>query len=105
MKTLSSKNFDAEIAASAVPLLVKCGAPWCAECAALDALLASLLPRWKERLAVAKIDVSVEETLRVRLRVIALPALFLYKNGAVVWKGVGVVSRRELIAVLEKECG
>jgi thioredoxin 1 len=96
---LTDATFDVALCGG-LPILVKFSAPWCVECRILDEALAVVLPCYAGRLRCCEVDVAVNPMLRARYAIMALPALYLFKNGEVVWKAVGVLPQHEIVAAL-----
>jgi thioredoxin 1 len=97
---ITGANFQFEVLDSDIPVLVKFYTAWCTQCRALDSMLNQILPEYEGRVKFAIVDVDAEEALREKYGIISVPALHLYKRGALLEKKAGMVSRKDLLDLL-----
>jgi thioredoxin 1 len=97
---LNGANFETEVLQSAIPVLVKFSAPWCSQCLMLTAVLKQVLPEFEGRVKLTEVDVDKESELREKNGIISIPALFLYKNGAIIGKVIGIFSKNQIVKLL-----
>lgn len=100
--TLNSSNFTAEVLQSDVPVLVDFWAPWCGPCRMMAPALDALTADFAGRAKVAKLDTDENEALAAQYGVQALPTLLVFKDGEVVSRSVGAVSKGVLAGKLEE---
>ena len=98
--TLTSANFDAEIADGVV--LVDFWAPWCGPCQMMGPVVAELAEDFDGRAKVAKINIDDEQSLAQKFGVMSIPTFKIFKNGSEVATVVGGVPKENLAAELEK---
>jgi thioredoxin 1 len=79
---VTEANYEAEVAASELPVLLDFWAPWCAPCLALMPAVVSTASLFTGRVKVAKINVDEAPTMRERFGIRGIPHLVLMKNGA-----------------------
>jgi thioredoxin 1 len=64
---------------------------------ALDALQTEV----GDQVRIVKIDVDKNLDLAVRMKVLGVPTLMLYKNGELLWKDAGVQTKEQLLNVIK----
>lgn len=85
---LNEDNFEAEVIASNVPVLVDFWATWCGSCGAQSPILDSLAQK-ATHFKVGKVDVTTDRKLAETYQVTRIPTLILFQKGKVVETLVG----------------
>lgn len=94
-KVFTSSNFDQEVLASNVPVLVDFWAPWCGPCRMLGPVIEQLAQE-AQGFKVGKVNVDDEPALAGRYGVMSIPTVIVFKNGQVAAQTVGVRPKAEL---------
>ncbi len=81
MFELNRENYEHEVNASEIPVLVDIWGPRCMPCLALNPLVEELGNGYSGRLRVGKLDASVNRMLCAQMRVMSVPTFLFYKNG------------------------
>lgn len=102
IKNASDASFDADVVQSSKPVLVDFWAPWCGPCKTLTPVLADLAPEYAEKLQIVKANVDENDAVPTKLGVRGIPALFLYKDGAVIAQKAGALPKSALKAWLDQ---
>ena len=97
-KVITTQNFDEEVLKSQKPFLLDFWATWCGPCMRQGPIVEELA---EEGYAVGKVDVDQNMELAQQFRVVSIPTLILFKNGAEVQRFVGLTSKEDLKNALE----
>lgn len=100
--TLTEANFQTEVLSASKPVLVDFWAAWCGPCKALAPIIDEIAGAYSDRIVVGKVDVDAAPTLAQRYGIQAIPTVMLFKSGRAVDQSLGVVSKRDLQAKLDK---
>ena len=98
-------NFESEVLASDVPVLVDFWAEWCPPCRIVAPTVEELAEDFAGKAKVAKCDVDNFRDVAGRYNITGIPTLIIFKAGEVVHKSVGVTSKEELARALEAAIG
>ena len=90
-KEITTANFETEVLKSEKPVLIDFWATWCGPCMRQGPVVEELA---EEGYAVGKVDVDQNMALAQQFRVVSIPTLILFKDGAEVKRFVGLTIRR-----------
>ncbi len=99
---VNQDSFDQQVLKAPGLVLAEFGAEWCAPCRRLKPLLGQLADERSEVARVVTIDTDHCGELRDRYKISAIPTVIVFRDGEVVRKLIGVVSRDELEQALEQ---
>src|SRR6201999_1458499 len=94
--TLTHDNFDREVLASDVPVVVDYWAPWCGPCRMLGPVIEQLAAERPGTVKVGKVNVDDEPALAERAGVRGIPYVVLYRDGKVAAQAVGAQTKPAL---------
>ena len=97
---LTDATFDETVAKSAV-LLVDFWAPWCGPCKMIAPVIEEIAGELAGTVTVAKVNVDEAPGVAGAQRITAIPTLFIYKNGVLIERSTGMVSKAALLENLK----
>ena len=100
--TLTKNNFEDEVLASEIPVLVDFWAEWCGPCRMIAPTIEEIANEYEGKVKVGKINVDKESDLAIRYHIDAIPALLIFKSGAVIDTRKGLRPKSELCALLDQ---
>jgi thioredoxin 1 len=93
---VTDATFAAEVTNSDIPVVVDFWAEWCGPCKQIGPALEELSVELAGKVKIAKINVDENPNSPAQLGVRGIPALFLFKDGAVVSNKVGAAPKAAL---------
>ena len=84
-------------------VLVDIWAIWCQPCVAISPLVDEISSDYQGRLSVGKLDADSNRETITELGVRNIPTILLYKNGEIVDKSTGVVTKQKLVEMIDKQ--
>ena len=98
-QVVTNTNFQ-DLLAGDKPLMVDFWATWCGPCRILSPTVDEIAEEYADRITVAKCNVDDAEDIAMQFRIMSIPTLIFLKNGEVVDKRVGVVSKDEIVSII-----
>jgi thioredoxin 1 len=100
--TLTQENFEAEVLKATKPVLVDFWAEWCGPCKMIGPVLDELAAEYDGRIKIGKVNIDEFQALAAEYSVRAIPTLLLFDKGQVTEQMVGLRSKRDLKASLDR---
>ena len=100
--TLTEDNFSEEVLNASPPVMVDFWADWCGPCKMIGPIIDELANDYDRRAKFGKVNVDEQSALATQYGIRAIPTLLIFKNGEVVDQVVGLRTKRDLKANLDK---
>jgi thioredoxin 1 len=97
---ITNENYEA-LAAEAKPLVIDFWAEWCGPCRTIAPIVEELAEEYADRVNIGKCDVDSSDDVVALYRVRNIPTLVFIKDGQVVDKHVGAISKNDLQAKID----
>ncbi len=101
MATVINDSNYKELLASGKPVVVDCWAPWCGPCRSIAPIVEELATVYEDRVIVGKYNVDEDTDLGSEYGIRSIPTLLFFKDGEMVDKHVGTITRDALTAKIE----
>ena len=96
-KHFTQENFEQEVLKSSTPVFVDFWAEWCGPCKTLGPIVDELSNEVDPtKLIIGKVNVDESQHLAMEYRVLSIPTMVVFKNGEIVDKFVGSMSKEAL---------
>ena len=105
LTTYTDGNLDKEVLGSDTPVLVDFWAEWCVPCKTLVPAIEAIAEQFGARLKVGKLNVEENAGVPYRYNITTLPTLMIFKRGQVSEQRVGLLSKENLIKLVEPHLG
>lgn len=89
---ITNENF-ASLKNGNLPLVVDFWATWCGPCRMVGPIISELAEKYDGKIVVGKCDVEENDELAAEFNIRNIPTILFFKNGEVVDKLVGAVSK------------
>ena len=98
---VNNANFKQEALESGLPCLVDFWAEWCGPCHMIAPTIEEIAKDYKGKLKVCKLNVDQAPKTASEYGIMSIPTLAIFKDGKLVDKIIGVVSKEELISKIK----
>ena len=102
MESINEANFDEKVVQSSSPALVDFWAEWCGPCKMLTPVLEELSKENESKINIYKVNVDENQQLAVKFGIRSIPTLLLFKGGEIQEQIVGLKSKSDLQASIDR---
>ena len=102
IKHVSDATFEADVLKAPGAVLVDYWAEWCGPCKMLGPVLDELATEYAGKAKVAKVNIDDYQDLAGQFGIRSIPTLLIFKGGQVVEQSVGLKSKKDLKASLDR---
>jgi thioredoxin 1 len=95
-KIATNTSFD-ELLQSEKLVIVDFWATWCGPCRMLSPLLDEVEAEMEDKVEVVKVNVDDADEIAMRFRIMSIPTLLFFKDGAMVDRSVGAMPKSALV--------
>ena len=95
-------NFDAEVLKSDIPVLVDFWAEWCGPCKMIAPIVEEIAGDYAGKVKVGKVNVDFNNQVAMQYGIRGIPALLVFKGGAVANQIVGAVPKNNITEILDE---
>ena len=100
--SVTTTSFEKDVLKSKVPVLVDFWAPWCMPCRMLAPVIDAVASEYEGKVKVLKLNTDEDPGLADTFGIRGIPTLILFKDGAEIARMVGVRSKDDISALLDK---
>jgi len=81
--------------------VIDCWAPWCGPCRMIGPVIEELAREMKGKIVFGKLNVDENQQTSMKYKIMSIPTLLVFKNGALVDRFVGAMPKAMLIQKLK----
>ncbi|WP_165933373.1 thioredoxin domain-containing protein [Arundinibacter roseus] len=100
VEEISQDDFE-KLIASDKPVLLDFFATWCAPCKQMMPTMQKLTKDYEGKAVIKTINYDKNKALTQRLQIDEIPIFLLYKNGKLLWRGMGLMPEKEFKEIIE----
>ena len=99
---LTEGNFTSEVLEADMPVMIDFWAPWCGPCHMVSPIVESLADKYEGNIKVGKVNLDEHPALASEYGIRSIPAIFIFNNGEVAERAVGVQPKDTLSAMIDR---
>ena len=92
----NDKDFETDVLASEIPVLVDFWAEWCGPCKMIGPILEEIDKEMSDKIKIVKIDVDQNNQTAMNFSIRSIPTLIIVKDGSVQAQHIGAASKAQI---------
>lgn len=93
---MKSAAFKRLTSSSSDLVLVDFYADWCGPCQTVSPMIQQVAKEFGNKISVLKINIDKSRPLVEKFNIRSVPTLLLFKEGKIIWKKAGIMTKKEL---------
>jgi thioredoxin 1 len=102
VQTFTDGNFETSVLKAGGPVLVDFWAEWCGPCKRLAPTIDALAADYAGKVTIGKLNVDDNPNTAFKFQIRGIPAVLLFKDGAVVESVVGLAPKEDFKKVIDR---
>ncbi|MFR7644365.1 thioredoxin [Eubacterium sp.] len=98
---ITKDNFEHIVLKADKPVLVDFWAEWCGPCQMMGPIVDEVAEE-RNDIIIGKLNVDTQPEIALRYNVMSIPTLILFENGEEAQKSIGLISKEELLELINK---
>ncbi len=98
---ITKDNFEQTVLKADKPVLVDFWAEWCGPCQMMGPIVDEVAEE-RDDIIIGKLNVDTQPEIALRYNVMSIPTLILFENGEEAQKSIGLISKEELLELINK---
>lgn len=98
---ITKDNFEHTVLKADKPVLVDFWAEWCGPCQMMGPIVDEVAEE-RNDIIIGKLNVDTQPKIALRYNVMSIPTLILFENGEEAQKSIGLISKEELLELINK---
>ena len=98
---VTDDTFEEQVINSSVPVVIDFWAEWCGPCRAIGPIVDELATEYSGKAKIGKLNVDTDNQVAAQYGVRSIPALLIFKDGAVANQIVGAVPKEKITELLD----
>ena len=97
----TTANWESEVLNAQGLVMIDFWAPWCGPCRMISPTVEELSKEYSGRIKVMKLNTDENSEIATRYKIMGIPTIMFFKNGAKLDQIVGVVPKQQLKSKIE----